>query len=91
MSEVPLYPVLQYPRTFEGFCTSALEFVKGRYFKEREIFIDNLLVRIDFIIVMIRWTGLAPREFHLSLMFEGVRTSALDFSKVRSLTRVPRS
>ena len=27
------------------------------------VFIDNLLVRIHFIIVMIRWTGLAPREF----------------------------
>ena len=25
--------------------------------------IDNLLVRIHFVIVMIRWTGLAPREF----------------------------
>ena len=30
---------------------------------EREIFIVNLLVRIYFIIVMIRWTGLAPWEF----------------------------
>jgi len=29
----------------------------------RELFIDNLLVRIHFIIVMIRWTGLAPWEF----------------------------
>ena len=28
--------------------------------REREFFIDNLLVRIHFIIVMIRWTGLAP-------------------------------
>jgi len=27
---------------------------------ERGFFIDNLLVRIHFIIVMIRWTGLAP-------------------------------
>jgi len=27
---------------------------------EREFFIDNLLARIHFIIVMIRWTGLAP-------------------------------
>ena len=26
-------------------------------------FIDNLLVRIRFIIVMIRWAGLAPWEF----------------------------
>jgi len=30
---------------------------------EREFFIDNLLVRIHSIIVMIRWTGLAPWEF----------------------------
>ncbi len=30
---------------------------------EREFFIDNLLVRIHFIIVMIRWTGLASWEF----------------------------
>ena len=32
---------------------------------QRELFIDNLLVRIHFIIVMIRWTGLAPWEFEL--------------------------
>jgi len=30
--------------------------------RERKFFIDNLLVRIHFIIVMIRWTGLAPWE-----------------------------
>ena len=30
---------------------------------EREFFIDNLLARIHFIIVMIWWTGLAPWEF----------------------------
>ena len=30
---------------------------------ESEFFINNLLVRIHFIIVMIRWTGLAPWEF----------------------------
>ena len=28
--------------------------------REREFFIDNLLVRIHWIIVMMRWTGLAP-------------------------------
>ena len=27
------------------------------------VLIDNLLVQIHFIIVMIRWTGLAPWEF----------------------------
>ena len=31
--------------------------------REREFFIDNLLVRIHVIIVMIRWTGLAPWEY----------------------------
>ena len=31
--------------------------------RERDFFIDNLLVRIPFIIVMIGWTGLAPWEF----------------------------
>jgi len=30
---------------------------------EREYFIDNLLVRIHFIIAMIRGTGIAPWEF----------------------------
>ena len=30
---------------------------------EKEFFIDNLLVRIHYIIVVIRWTGLAPWEF----------------------------
>jgi len=34
-------------------------------FRERECFIVNLLVRIHFIIVMIRWTGLAPWEFEI--------------------------
>jgi hypothetical protein len=33
---------------------------------EREFFLDNLLVRIDCIVVMIRWTGLAPWEFKSS-------------------------
>ena len=32
---------------------------------KREFLIENLLVRIHFIIVMIRWTGLAPWEFEL--------------------------
>jgi len=29
----------------------------------RDFFIDNLLVRVHFIIVMVSWTGLAPWEF----------------------------
>ena len=33
--------------------------------RERELLIDILLVRIHYIIVMIKWTGLAPWEFEL--------------------------
>ena len=40
---------------------------------EREVFIDNPLVRIHFIIVMIRWTGLAPWKFEFP--FPGSLTS----------------
>jgi len=41
--------------------------------REGGFFIDSLLVRIHFIIVMIRWTGLAPREFEFP--FPGSLTS----------------
>jgi len=40
---------------------------------ETEFFIDNLLVRIHFIIVMIRWTGLAQWWFEFP--FPGRLTS----------------
>ena len=40
---------------------------------EREFLIDNPLVRIHFIIVMIRWTGLAPWQFEFP--FPGSLTS----------------
>jgi len=40
---------------------------------EREFFIDNLLARIHCIIVMTRWTGLAPWEFEFP--FPGRLTS----------------
>jgi len=35
---------------------------------QRDFFIDNLLVRIHFIIVMIRWTGLVQMEHVVRLM-----------------------
>ena len=41
--------------------------------REWEFFFDNLLVRIHFIIVMIRWIGLAPWEFEVP--FPGSLTS----------------
>ena len=44
--------------------------------REREFFIDNLLVRIHFIIVMIRWTGLAPWEFAFPFRPAGVGVRA---------------
>ena len=44
-----------------------------RIFAERELFIDNLLVRIHFIIVMIRWTGLAPWRFEFP--FPGIEAT----------------
>ena len=48
---------------------SSSESTRARYpslsirWTERQFFIDNLLIRIHFIIVMVRWTGLAPWEF----------------------------
>jgi len=46
---------------------------KKAHSREREFFTDNLLVRIHFIIEMIRWTGLAPWEFEFP--FPGSLTS----------------
>jgi len=42
-------------------------------YREREFYIDNLLVRIHFIIVMIRWTGLAPWDFEFPFQAIGRR------------------
>ena len=53
MSEVPLYL-----EGAEGEAAVGVPFLAPAL--QRELFIDNLLVRIHFIIVMIRWTGLAP-------------------------------
>ena len=46
-----------------------------RVAEEREFLIDNPLVRIHFIIVLIRWTSLAPFEFEFS--FPSSLTSAV--------------
>jgi len=51
----------------------AFELRRGAFSLEREFFIDSLLVRIHFIIVMFRWTGLAPWEFEFP--FPGSLTS----------------
>jgi len=60
------------------FCNSVVAsgFCKGMVLhceREREFFIGNQLVPIHFIIVMIRWTGLAPWEFEFP--FPGSLTS----------------
>jgi len=46
----------------------------------REFFIDNLLVRIHFIIEMIWWTGLAPWEFEFPFPGSLVSTLLVFFS-----------
>jgi len=73
MSEVPL----QAKRRGLGRCAPQL--ASDPRTKEREFFIDNLLVRIYFIIVMIRWTGLAPRVFDFP--FPGIPTSTFHEQK----------
>ena len=53
---------------------------------EREFFIDNLLVRSHYIIVMIRWTGLAP--WKLEFPFPGILASTF-LSHTAHLPSVP--
>ena len=57
--------------------------------REREFFIDNLLVRNHFIIEMIRWTGLAPWEFEFP--FPGSLTSTILMTRMSSSGRRPGS
>ena len=56
--------------------------MEGRW--EREFFIDNLLVRIYFIIAMIRWTGLAPWEFEFPFLGSLISTFLVPPSHLRS-------
>ena len=55
---------------------------------ERDFFIDNLLVRIHFIIVMIRWTGLAPWE---NSLFQDLVEALVYFVSVRGRVNMARS
>jgi len=54
--------------------------------REREFFIDNLLVRIHFILLMIRWTGLAPWEFEFP--FPGSLTSTFLYAGMRATFKI---
>ena len=60
------------PSDHRGAIDSGLQFMHGPPF-QRQFFIDNLLVRIHFIVVMIRWTGLAPWE--CEFFFSGSQAS----------------
>jgi len=55
--------------------SEAFEDWVDKVISEIVFFIDNLLVRIHVIIVMIRWTGLAPWEFEFH--FPGSLTSTV--------------
>jgi hypothetical protein len=52
---------------------------RGAGREERVFFIDNLLVRIHFIIEMIWWTGLAPWEFEFPFPGSLVSTFLVPF------------
>ena len=54
---------------------------------ERQFCIDNLMVRIHIIIVMIRWTGLAPWEFEFP--FPGSLTSTFQAEIVEHVPTPP--
>ena len=60
---------------------------EGAGMKEREFFIDNLLVRFHFIIEMIRWTGLASWESEFP--FLGSLTSTFLGCEDLGFKRVP--
>ena len=55
--------------------------------QEREFLIDNLLVRIHYIIVMITWTGFAPWEFEFPFPCSSHLPSRLQYGLDRGLTR----
>jgi len=51
-----------------GIAETSTWVMKDEVSREREFCIDNLMVRIHLIILMIRWTGLAPFPFPGSLI-----------------------
>ena len=62
-----------------GLSEGAARTLRGVAAPEGEFFIDNLQVRIHFIIVMIRWTGLAPWEqLHHVLKFRESAFTAVE-------------
>ena len=64
----------------ESVCDRGVLQVAHQPLQERDFFIDKLLVRIHFIVVMIGWTGLAPWEFEFP--FPGSLTSTIPCNTV---------
>jgi len=62
------------PCTSVSFCAT-----REREIREREFFIDNLLVRIHFIIVVIRWTHLA---LHLRELLRRTRETHINYLRI---------
>jgi len=56
---------------------------RARQTAEREFLIDNLLVRIHFIVMMIGWTGLVPWEFEFPFPGSLTSTSLVDRKSCR--------
>ena len=60
----------------------------ARSTREKEFFIDNLLVRIHFIVVMMRWNGLAPWVFKTPFPGSPTSTFALDAQGVEQRVHI---
>ena len=75
VTTLPSFPLLDSVATFLSDAAVLLTV-------DRELFIDNLLVGIHFIIVRIRWTGLALWEFEFT--FPGSLTSTFLCSRYLS-------
>ena len=65
-----------------------LRSVGSRVGREKKFLIENLLVRIHFIVVVARWTGLAPWDFEFP--FPGSLTSTFPHTRPLSLARTER-
>ena len=63
LSKVPLFRQVASDRAARGSPATERFAERGERFTARDFFVDNLLVRSHCIIVLIRWTGLAPCKF----------------------------
>ena len=63
-------------------CSALIESCPNWSYADLNLPIDNLLVRVHFIIAMIKWTGLAPWEFEFP--FPGSLTSTFRSALIES-------